>query len=352
MYDTDFDSQRLIFHPGEVAAWLEHGHTKGPLYTELELTTTCNQHCSFCGVDHLVNRSQSFLEETAAYALIDALRQNGNKSLMISGHGEPLVHEKAPDIIAYASRRMCTSVTTNGTLLDDIRLHLIDELKWIRFSVNGYNPENYARIHGSGADQFHKVLRNIERAVERKAQRGLNLHIGVQLILLPDNAHGLFALAKVLKNIGVDYFSVKPYSQHPMSLRQHTVDYRPLQSLVEALTLLADERFRVVLRLQSMKELGRAKGYDRCHGIHFLGYVSANGDVWGCNVFVEDKRFWTGNINEHSFGDIWHGDRRSEFLGFIENGLDLDGCRDICRMHACNKYLWRLRHPFDHDDFI
>lgn len=352
MLDTDFDDQKLMFHPREVARWLAQGDTRGPLYTEMELTGICNQKCVFCGVEHLVNRSAVSMEGSLARRVVDGLAGAGNRSVMFSGHGEPLLHEEAAAIIRHASDRMSVSVTTNGTRLDADKVELIDGLRWIRFSVNGCDPEGYTEIHGASPDAFHRVMENIEGAVRRKRDHGLEVTIGTQLVLLDENAAGVVAFAGRLKALGVDYFSVKPYSEHPGSLRPLQVDYSEYRGLEAPLKALEDGDFKVSFRWGSMSLSGRPKSYGTCYGTRFLGYVSANGDLWACNIYCGDGRFLIGNLRDDDFEALWNGPRHREVLDFVEKDLDLSGCRDVCRMEACNRYLWRLKNPLSHDDFI
>ena len=123
--------------------------------------------------------------------------------------------------------------------------------------------------------------------------------------------------------------------------------------LDEELASLEDESFKVIYRSGSISKAGRrTKPYRKCYGTHFLCFVSANGDVWECNVFAGDPRFLIGNADNESLGEIWTGPRRRQVLDFIANEMKIDECRDICRMDECNSYLWRLKHPWGHDDFI
>jgi radical SAM protein with 4Fe4S-binding SPASM domain len=352
MYDTDFDRQKLMFHPEAVGHWLTCGQSRGPLYTEMELTRRCNCRCFFCGVDHQVNASDDRISVALAHRVINGLAELGNKSLMLCGNGEPLLHPEAEAIIAFAAERMSVSVTTNGGPLTAERLPLIDRLEWIRFSVNGGSPENYAAIHGTTLGAFDRVLANIAGAVARKRAMGLSVTIGTQLVLLPENAALVVDLARQLKEIGVDYFSVKPYSQHPLSHNHQLIDYHAYLALADALGPLADEQFNVIFRATAMTKAGRAKSYGKCYGTNFIAFVSANGDLWECNVFVGDPRFLIGNIADEPLPTLWHGPRRREIVTFIDQGLGLDHCRDLCRMDACNHYLWRLKHPWPHDNFI
>lgn len=352
MYDVDFDSQRLMFHPKAVGDWLEHGTTRGPLYTEMELTARCNCRCVFCGVDHLVNKTADTLPPAVARQVIDDLQRMGNKSIMFAGHGEPLLHADAEEIIAFAAARMSASVTTNGIPLDESRMALIDGLKWLRLSVNGHDAATYAAVHRTHPDMFARVLRNLEGAVRRKRDRGLRVTIGVQVVLVEQNRAGIPALARQAKAIGADYFSVKPYSQHPLATNRLVVENGSMEDLERELKALDGGGFRTVFRAQSFGKVGQAKPYRTCHGTHFLSFISANGDVWECNVFAGDPRFWIGNACRESLADIWAGPRRQAVRKYIEEDMDLAQCRDICRMEACNAYLWRLKNPLDHDDFI
>jgi len=353
MYDGDFDSQRLMFHPGEVAYWLEHGKSRGPLYTEMALSTRCNCRCVFCGVDYLVNKTHIEMDPADAKRVIDELHALGNRSIMFAGHGESLLHGDAAEIISYAARTMSTSVTTNGHPLDNGKLPLIDGLKWIRFSINGCDADNYAAVHRVPATFFDTVMGNIERAVERKKSRGLGVVIGVQLVLLDENAEGVVRFARRLRALGVDYFSVKPFSQHPLSECRLNPDYARHAHLEAELEALQGDSFKVIYRAGSVERIGKEKRYEHCHGTHFLCFVSANGDVWECNVFAGDPRFLAGNAREESLADIWSGRKRQAVLDFIDHDLDLaKECRDVCRMDECNCYLDRLKNPLDHDDFI
>lgn len=352
MFDPDFDSQKLIYHPERVAEWLNGGKTSGPLYTELELSNRCNCRCLFCGVDHQVNASGEMMGLGLARKVIDGLAVLGNKSVMICGHGEPLLNPEVVEIVRLAASLMSVSMTTNGVALVAAKLPLIDELEWIRFSVNGCTPENYALIHGTEKEIFTRVLANIGAAVNRKREKNLPVTVGVQLVLLPENENLVIDLARQVKELGVDYFSVKPYSQHPLSNNRRKIDYQRLLWLEEHLRLLEEPGFKVIFRSSAMRRVGTTKSYGSCGGIHFISFISANGEVWACNVFAGDRRFHTGMVRNESLAEIWNGSKRREVVSFVNDGLDLNQCRDLCRMEVCNRYLWRLRHPWPHDNFI
>ena len=74
----------------------------------------------------------------------------------------------------------------------------------------------------------------------------------------------------------------------------------------------------------------------------FWAYISSVGDVYSCSVFLGDKRFLLGNIYKQSFQEIWEGEKRRENWKLMKN-FDASGCRDGCRMDACNRYLYLLK---------
>ncbi|MBT3471848.1 MAG: radical SAM protein, partial [Gammaproteobacteria bacterium] len=69
-------------------------------------------------------------------------------------------------------------------------------------------------------------------------------------------------------------------------------------------------------------------------------------------TFAGDERFCIGNINKSSFQEIWEGEKRSSQLQFMLNELNISECRKNCRMDEVNRYLWALKHPSSHVNFI
>jgi MoaA/NifB/PqqE/SkfB family radical SAM enzyme len=350
MYDENFDSQKLMYHPERVSEWLKTGLTKGPLYTEFELTSSCNCKCIFCGVDYCVNKPRGPIPYKTAIKILKELKNCGNKSIMIAGHGESLLHPDAKKIINASAKLMSTSVTTNGITLDDNLIEIIDNLKWVRFSINGTDKNNYKKIHGN--DNFDRVIENIQNAVKRKKDKKLKVTIGSQIVLLNENINNIDKLTSLLKNSGLDYFSIKPYSKHPKSKNNLNPDYSNIHSLKRQLKKYENEKFKIIFRIESFNKINAPKTYQNCHGTHFISFVDALANVWECNIYAEDKRFYIGNASQDSIKNIWKSKQRKSVLNFIQNKMDLNECRDLCRMEACNVFLNRLKNPLDHDDFI
>ena len=80
--------------------------------------------------------------------------------------------------------------------------------------------------------------------------------------------------------------------------------------------------------------------------------LDAAGNVWGCSVYIGDERFLYGNIYQHSFQEIWEGSKRLNSLRWAEENFDASQCRINCRMDNINHFLWGLKRPPAHVNFI
>lgn len=349
------DSHKLNYHPLRVANWLL-GKTTYPIYMEVSPAGTCNHRCIFCGLDFM-GYEKRYLETDVLKARLAELGRLGLKSVMFAGEGEPFLHKDMADIIVHAKLSgIDAAVTTNGTLMSpDISRQILGSLEWIKVSCNAGSPETYARIHGTKPGHFERVMRNLEEAVRIREVEGATCTLGLQIILLPDNAHEIESLAKRCRDMGIDYIVVKPYSQHPQSKTQlyKGVEYARYDDLQDKLKACTSDSFSIIFRSRTMHKWDdKDHSYPSCLALPFWSYMDAGGNIWGCSVFLGDERFLYGNIYENSFEEIWNGERRKQSLEWFENEFDSTQCRVNCRMDEINRYLWELKKPPPHVNFI
>lgn len=360
------DSHKLIYHPARVAQYLDVGdawekaRSVYPLYVEISPVGACNHRCTFCAVDYIGYKPIRLAIEVAERALAE-MGQQGVKSVMFAGEGEPMLH-KAIDrmVVAAAKAGIDTAMTTNATVLSDGFVeNALPLMSWIKASVNAGTAETYAKIHRTKARDFDVTLANLKRMAEARRRHGYSCVLGAQILLLPENADEIETLARICRDeIGLDYLVVKPYSQHTFSLTRlyQEVDYQDYTQLGERLAVMNTDKFSVVFRENTMKKHheGETSRYRKCSATPFFwAYVMATGAVYGCSAYLLDKRFEYGNLNESSFKDIWEGDRRRENFHYVRNELDIHECRLNCRMDEVNRYLDRLvRQDVPHINFI
>lgn len=349
------DSHKLMLHPREVTRWLD-GEIIYPIYMEISPSGACNHRCTFCALDYLQYRP-SFLRTDILMERLSELGRLGLKSVMLGGEGEPLLQRDLADVVLHAKASgIDVAITSNGVLLTkEFAEKTLKSISWIKVSINAGTPETYARIHRTRTDDFQRVLANLATAVRVVHDQGSDCVIGAQMILLPENASEVEALAAHCRDAGLRYLVIKPYSQHHKSITRtyEEFDYKPFLTRMHNLESSNDDQFRVIFREATMKKMQRTRrGYERCLALPFWSYIDSDGNVWGCSAYLGDERFLYGNIYEQTFEQVWTGERRCRNLEYVRCDLDPEGCRMNCRMDEINLYLWELTHPAAHVNFI
>lgn len=349
------DSHKLIYHIPRVNDWLE-GKNIYPLYMEVSPSGACNHRCLYCGLDFMEYKP-IYLDTDTFKIRLTEMGTLGLKSIMYAGEGEPFLHKDMVEIVKHTRKSgIDVAITTNGVLLKkDIIDSVLPDIEWIKVSINGATKDTYAKIHRCKPDNFERVIENMSYAANLKKDKGYSCTLGMQLLLLPDNYHEVVALAKLACAIGMNYLVIKPYSQHPQSKtkKYSTIKYDQYEYLWDELKELENDDFSVIFRIRTMKKWDMAdKLYHQCLALPFWSYIDAGGNVWGCSVYLGNKNFLYGNIYEQTFKEIWEGEKRFESLSWVQEKMDASKCRINCRMDEINKYLWELKSPPEHVNFI
>ncbi len=349
------DSHKLLFHPVRVSQWL-NGENIYPLYMEVSPVGMCNHRCTYCGLDFMEYQKRSL--DTALFKeRLTEMGKLGLKSIMYAGEGEPFLHKDIGEIIRHTKASgIDVGITTNAVLLKpELAEEILEHVEWIKVSINGGTPDAYVAVHQCKPADFQRVIDNMKNARRLKDQHGYKCALGMQLVLLPENSKSLFELAKIARDIGMDYLVVKPYSQHPQSRTRvyEDIKYSDYLPMAEELRKYTTSTFNVIFRLNTMKKWDEtSRSYTSCHALPFWSYIDAGGNVWGCSVYLGDERFAYGNIYESAFAEIWEGAKRKSSLQWTGGGLDTSQCRVNCRMDEVNRYLWELKNPQEHANFI
>lgn len=349
------DSHKMMYHPERLSLWLK-GRDIYPIYVEISVSGVCNHRCMFCALDYLKEYKTSFIETKTVKKFISSLAKKGVKSVLFSGEGEPLLHKDIIDIISHTKRnKIDTALTTNGVLLkENILTYILPELSWLRVSLNAGTRTTYAIVHRTNPGDFDTVLSNLEEAVRTKRKNKYNCVIGAQFLLLKQNLSEIKTIAVITRKIGLDYLIIKPYSQHPFSKNRLglTLDYKNFLKLEQEMAQFSNDKFRVIFRSHAMQKLTETKPYKRCLGMPFIAHLACTGDLYGCSTFLGDKSFCYGNIYKQSFEQIWKGPKRKEISKRMNDNFNARGCRKACRLDEINRYLWELKNPPLHVNFI
>ena len=346
------DSHKLIYHPDVVARWLK-GENIYPIEIEISPSGACNHRCVFCAVDY-IGYQPNFLDRSTIMRDISTMSKKGLKSVICSGEGEPLLNAEMPNIAnEIKACGVDVAMSTNGALFTKEKVkECLAAFTWIRYSVASMEESSYEKIQREKKGDLERVKTNLEEAVKVKRDQKLKTTLGVQCLLMPDNMSQLPDIVKQLRKIGVDYITVKPYSQHLHSENTFEIDYEQMLELEQELKQYETDSFAVYFRANAMKKMHHEKCYKQCLGLPFMTHIDAKGNVWPCIAHIGTEEFCYGNIYEQTFEEIWEGNRRQQIIQKMSN-LDINKvCREACRLDEINKYLNELKHPGEHVNFI
>lgn len=350
--DIRMDSHKLIYHPEIVSRWLK-GENIYPIEIEISPSGSCNHRCTFCAVDYIGYQSV-FLEKNIILRDIFQMSKKGLKSVICSGEGEPLLNKDLPDIVnGIKTGGVDVAMSTNGVLFSKEKmLDCLAAFTWVRYSIASMEENSYNKIQRGKPGDLNRVKVNLAEAVRIKKDRKLKTTLGVQCLLLPDNVSQVSDMAQELCEIGVDYLTIKPYSQHLHSENVLQIDYDEMLELEQQVKKYETENFTIHFRTKAMKKMHHRKEYKQCFGLPFMTHIDARGNVWPCVAHIGTEEFCYGNIYEQTFEAIWEGQRRRAVVRKL-NEYDVNKvCREACRLDEINKYLHELKHPGEHVNFI
>ncbi|MDH4028597.1 MAG: hypothetical protein OEU95_07200, partial [Nitrospirota bacterium] len=218
-------------------------------------------------------------------------------------------------------------------------------------------PVTYAKVHGVPESFFEKVVNSVTDAVKVKRENDLQVTIGVQFLVIKENMGDIEDSIKIFSGIGVDYFSLKPYSLNPNMLQKRDEHYtaetaRSIQEIVDRHK--NNCRTELIFRKNAMnKYMVGENTFSHCYALPFYGYLSSGGEFITCKEFIGDERFSAGNIYEKDMAAIFYGKDRRESIEYGREIMEVKNkCRLNCRMARINEFLEVIENEPEHVNFI
>lgn len=342
------DGHKVQWHKERVEAWLR-GEKVAPVTIDCALTRACSYNCIYCYGTLQENKGYNLSKEVIFSFLKDAA-EIGVKAVSFVSDGESSLSPHVYDAIVYGkSVGLDMAIGTNGYAIKDERLpEILPVLTYFRFNMSAGTPERYAYIHGVNEEAFHKVIETIRKSVQIKKENNLDVTIGLQMVLMPDFKDDIMPLAKLGKELGVDYLVIKHCSDDENgSLGVEYDKYENLYPILKEAESLSDENYLVKAKWSKIESKGKRK-YSKCYGAPFILQMSGSGLVAPCGMLFNDKyrdKFHIGNISEKSFKEIWQSDRYWEVMNYITSE-EFDArtdCGTLCLQHKVNEFLWDLK---------
>ncbi|MEA2720580.1 MAG: hypothetical protein QOJ39_2444 [Candidatus Eremiobacteraeota bacterium] len=299
-------------------AWAAYAYHRGetvlrslPEVFAIESTDFCNLKCVMCprGEPDLMDRPLGSMSDALFRQIVDE-SEFYTDPVWFHWFGEPLMHPRLFDQIAYAKRAGVPNlaISTNGTLLDRKNaVKILDsQLDRILIAVDGARKETYEAVRKSATFTFEQVRANIEAFLALKAERGKTTpHTTLSIIVMEDNKDQLEAFASHWRERGADEILFKPFT----AWGSQTGDFA---------SLAATEQ-RALLQ--------RALRPHPCRYLWESVVIAWDGRVVPC-CFDYNATMVMGDLNTQTLADIWNSER---YVRFRELELAGKNRSPLCR---------------------
>ncbi len=112
--------------------------------------------------------------------------------------------------------------------------------------------------------------------------------------------------------------------------------------------------YRVIVKWRKISNRGH-RTYDNCLGAPFLLYSSGDGRLYPCGMWFDtrEEEFRMGDLTEMTFKEIIESDAYWASVERQSCHIDVHKeCYSNCRTHEINNFVWTLRHPPPHVNFV
>lgn len=317
-----------------------------PAIVEFDPTTACNFSCPECISRDLLNRS--YIDADLIKKLFTELAGMGTKGIVFIGGGEPLAHKDMPKPLEWAySLGMKIGVTTNGSLISRYLQHLAEMAEWTRVSMDAGNAETFAKYRPNKIYRsFEKIINSMENLARIK--RG---SLGYSFLLvermhagsLETNAGDIVQAARLAREIGCDYFEVKPavdrhHHLHPISSETKNIVNEQLLRVDELCTSNFGVQVTKGLLHAMSQDTSQPKSYSRCHAAHLRTLISPDG-VFPCPYWRGVKEKKLGPHDSSDFSNLWRDISKRILDTKINPSKD---CSFYCVRHDLNLSVQRM----------
>ncbi|HJT76787.1 MAG TPA: radical SAM protein, partial [Gemmataceae bacterium] len=325
-----------------------------PKYLQVEPVGQCNLRCQMCPIqfrkDGPPYGPPAFMKFETFTRIIDGLPDL--RELHLQGLGEPMMHPRFADMVAYAVRRGVTvSTNSNLTLLNPTRAErcVTSGLDTVHISIDGATAATYERIRVRA--HLDRVLRNVELLLDARRRLGsARPHLRLVMVLMRQNLHELPDVVRLAHRYEMQSMFVQ-HLCHDFGESSLPAHYRPMRDFVDEQMLLHEDPARIERYYTEARAVARELGVDlrlprprprmhkpgtpgrqRCDWPWHGAYVSYDGLAMPCCMIATPDRMNFGSVAESGVEPVWNGPAYEDF----RRRLDSDDPPEICR--SCSLY--------------
>ncbi len=337
--------EKIFYHPEHLQALLDTGEAF-PLHLELGVVNYCNHDCAFCYAARsradVRGKKRENIDTVRIVEIIAEMAGHGLRSVTLVGSGEPTLHPAIDTLLRKIhEHEVDVAMFTNGSKLQGAAARaVLDCCTFVRISLTGATPEVHHRVHGT--NDYEKITENIRQLVRA---RGVQHHptIGIQFILASYSATDAVRAAEQARDMGVDYFEIKPCFPAPEKGDQPSNELSTDEALaiMEQAEAYETPEFRVFTKAQQVATVfarSDDRTYDDCLGSCTCTCIETDLRQYICdNQKSED--FCIGSLRDRSFSELWNSEQRKRIIA----SLNVHRCPPGCRMDPLNRIIYDIR---------
>lgn len=337
--------------------------TSHPLIVELDTTEACDLACPGCISEDIMKTQNRFSNERLL-RLAEEFYETGVKGVILIGGGEPLAHPAVGDFMDYlGTHNIHIGITTNGSFIDRHLDVIAKYSNWTRVSMDAGTTDTFKVLRPSkgGKSKFDKIIENMRQlAAVKTGKLGYSY-----LIQTPNDGTGvisnieeIYQAAELARDIGCDYFEVKPSYQfrdgvdHALMVHDKALmEEAKLQ--IDRLDELTTDTFSIIkainldYSLQS-KQSYQPKHYKRCPATELRTLVCPSG-AFVCPYWRGKDHMAIGDLNTQSFTEMWEGHQRKQTMQQLDASKQ---CTFHCLRHDSNVEVFDLLESIKNEEPI
>jgi MoaA/NifB/PqqE/SkfB family radical SAM enzyme len=334
-----------------------------PEYVQIGPIDACNAQCLFCVhhsplIDHSAHAYKSMLSWDAWRQSLDDLIAMKTPRVDYVGVGEPLMHPRIADALAYGSRHLKQNIISNGLLLKRHVRTIADHVDWLTVSLNAVTAKTQHTLHLTGERGFDAAVEGIRQLVAMTQKRG---QVSISFVVNKENFREVADLPRFCHDLGI-HAGITPVGLYDGTRERLGLDAAERHELADILARLRETPDHRILNLDQFQQFENRDStfvVDQipCYIGLIFAQIRGDGSVSHCCACDHEP---IGNVNARTFADIWLSERYRQFrkdalFTIMATQQSLPGCHcDICgfapesvrvhnRLHGTNLTLADLK---------
>ena len=295
--------------------------------------------------------------------ITDDIIKSGVTAVILIGGGEPLGHPTTIELIKRLGENgVQIGLTTNGTLMGRYIDIIAEYVSWTRVSMDVATDEMFRNLRPTktGKSKFNLVVENMkELARKKRGILGYSFLIRTRADGLIENPAGsnigliehtnvyeIYDAAKLSKEIGCDYFELKPsYDDFHQIVMHSEKDMQIASVQLEMSKKLEDQNFRVLESVMLESALKREKvgnqkkNYSNCRSAELRTLITPSG-CYVCPYFRGENSKKIGDLRFETLSEMWNGKKRKNVMKKLDPSKD---CHNLhCIRHDTNQEVEKI----------